>query len=164
LAPSNVITNSTAETAFDPTYTLPSQSDFTLTPHTTIRLRAWGIVSTGALNLGFTLRMRWNSLSGTIIASSGGITVAGLLSDGGWWMESIVILRSSVLAEAQSTAVFQGGALVATNVPMPSTGTFAIDTNGANDLLISAQWTTATASNSIQMRALAVDVDYPPYS
>jgi hypothetical protein len=33
----------------------------------------------------------------------------------------------------------------------------------ANDVLITAQWAVAAAANSIQMRALVVDVDFPPY-
>jgi hypothetical protein len=97
-APSNAITNTSTETAFDPTYTVPDQNSFSLPPHTTIRMRAWGVISTGVLNLGLTLRIRWGNISGTVIASSGGITVAGLLSDGGWWMESVIILRTPAVA------------------------------------------------------------------
>lgn len=163
-AVSNVVTNTTTETVLDQFYTHPATNVETSNPNTAIRLEASGVMSTGILNLGFNFRMRWGGIGGTVIATTGGISVASSLSDGGWWFRSTIFLRNPSFigtAECQSYGAFQGGAL--TNIPvfMPSVGTFSINTSTPIDVVLTAQWTTATASNQIQIRSFMADCDQP---
>lgn len=163
-SPSNTVTNTTTETAFDQVFTLPSQSQQTVTQNTAIRLQAWGIMSSGLLNLGFTFRLRWGGISGTIIATTGSINVASSLSDNGWFADAVIMIRStgaSGTAEAQSFLAMQSGALGSLSSYMSNTTTFAIDTTVPNDLQFTGQWGVSVGANSIQMRALLASIDFP---
>lgn len=162
---SNTVTSTTTETAFDQVFTLPSQAIDDVKVNTLIRLSAAGTMSTGILNLGFTFRMRFGGISGTVLASTGGVSVAASLSDGGWIFKSDIYVRSvgfSGTGECQSNGSFQGGALTSLPVFMPNTGTFPIDTSVSNDIVLTAQWGTSTANNAITMRSIVVDWYTPP--
>lgn len=162
-APSNTVTNTTSETAFDQYFTMPSQFEG-LTPNSLVRFYASGIMSTGLLNLGFTFRIRWGGAGGTIVATTGGISLTASLSDGGWYCRSEFMIRTPAAAgaaECQTLAAFQAGALTAVPIFMPSTGTFAIDTTTQNDIVLTVQWNTATANNSIQVRSMVAEIDTP---
>ena len=160
---SNVITGTT-ETAFDQIYTLPSQFSGYLPPNTTIRLRATGVITTGLASLGFTFRIRWGGVSGTVIATSGSINIVAGLSDGGWEVDSVIILRypaAAGTAECDTRGRFQSGALTTMSMYSPATGTFAIDTTTTTDIVLTAQWGLAVGG-SIQLRTYIVDIDFPP--
>lgn len=163
-ANSNTVTNTTTETAFDQFLTVPAGTGgYT---NAVMRLSAMGIMSTALLNLGFTFRIRWGGtgITGTVIGASSGLSLASSISDGGWSADVVIRVINTDTAgtmELQGQATFQGGAL--TNIPLyiPNTGTFAVDNSIDNNVYLTAQWTTASASNQIQIRSLIVDLNRP---
>lgn len=161
---SSVITNTTTETAFNCPYTFPSQSQHSIQPVTLIRYKAYGIVSTGLLNLNMTVRARWGGISGTVLCSTGVFALGSLLSDAGWSMNGVLQINSTGASgsmEAQSYGAFNSGLLSISAVHMPATASTTIDTTVTNDLVITAQWGTAAAANQIQLLSYVVEVDGP---
>lgn len=161
-AVSNIVTNTTTETAFDQFWTLKSGFGYIL--NATARIYAQGTISTGLLNLGFTFRIRWGGTgtNGTVIGSSGGIALASSVSDGGWYCNAVITVRDANTAgggEMQAQAGFQAGAV--TNIPlaMPNTGNFAAQWDQENNVHMTAQWNTASSANKIQLRSMVVDWD-----
>ena len=163
-APSTAITNTANETVFDQFYTFPSQSQRSTQPTTLIRLKAYGIYSTGLVNLGLTLRVRWGGLSGTLLCSSGSITLAVSANNSGWFVDSMILIQgigAGGMMESQGYASFTAGAVSVNALSMANAGTFSVDMTGASDLVVTAQWGTAAAANSIQMRTCVIDIDGP---
>lgn len=158
---SAAVTNTTSETVIDQFYTLPSENTITMITGLTIRLTAMGTISTGLISLGFRFRIRVGGLGGVILADTGGLTILSSLTNGGWLAQSIMTVRDTGptgLIQAQNYATMQSGALLA----MPTTSAVALDTTIANDITLTAQWTTATANNVFTMRSLFAEV-YTPF-
>jgi hypothetical protein len=44
---------------------------------------------------------------------------------------------------------------------MPNASPISMDTTVSNDIVVTAQWGTAAAANSIQLRSIVVEVDGP---
>lgn len=163
-APSAVISNTTAETAFDQVFTFPSQSQYPVQPVMALRCKAWGIVSTGLLNLSLTLRARWGGLTGGIICSTGSFGLASSLTAAGWSVEGFVLITSvgvGALMEVQGYASFTSTALSVAADHMPNPTPISLDTSVSNDVVLTAQWGTATVNNQIQLRACIFEVDGP---
>jgi len=159
-ADSAAITNSTAETAFDQLYTLPSENQSTMIEGLTIRLTAMGTFSTGLVNLGFRLRCRAGGLAGSVISDSGALTLIPSLSNAGWFLQTVATVTATGASgsiKAQTTGNLQSGAAIS----IPGTGSVALDTTVPNDIVFTGQWTTASASNILIMRSLFVEVLIP---
>lgn len=162
--PSSVITNNTAETAFDQVFTFPAQAQRYIAPTSILRLRGYGLISTGLLNTGCTLRLRWGGVSGTLIASTGGLTLAISQSNAGWYFNvycRIDAVGSPGAMEAQGNIQFESGLLTVLSNHLTNTTTMVIDTAAATDIALTAQWGTAQASNQISIRAMTVEIDGP---
>jgi len=163
-SPSTAITNTATETVFDQIFTYPSQPNrYTLAP-TLIRMKAWGIVSTGLLNLGLTIQSRWGGISGTVLASSGAITLASSLSQQAWNADLTCVIQStgsSGTMESQGFLSVTAGLLSVSAASMSNISTISMSTIASNDVVLTAQWTTAAAANSIQARLIHVLVDGP---
>lgn len=163
-APSSVITNTAAETIFDQVFTFPSQSQRMVAATTLIRLRAFGIFSTGLINLNVTLSARWGGLSGTVIVTSGSFALVASATNAGWEIDLVILIQGTGEAatlEAQGYASFAGAALVMSELALANSGTFTIDTRNPSDLVLTAQWGTAASANQIQLRACTVEIDGP---
>lgn len=164
LTPSNVVTNLTAETAFDTAFTMPAQSTRTFPVGTLLRLKCYGTVSTALLNFNLNLRARWGGLAGTVMTATGAFGVGASLSDAGWWLELTALVTATGAAgamEVQGSVQTQAGLLSSSQLHLVNTSTIAINTINSADLVISAQWTTASASNQIQVRSYVLDIDGP---
>jgi len=162
--PSTAVVNTAAETVFDQYFTYPLQSQRATLPTTLIRLRTFGIFSTGLLNLGLTLRLRWGGVAGTLLCSSGSLSLQASASNIGWSAEAQILMQAVGpigVIEGQGYAAFAAGALAIAALPMANAGTFTVDTTVASDLVLTAQWGTAAAANSIQLRTCVVEVDGP---
>lgn len=162
--PSSVITNTTTETVFDQVFTYPDQSHRYTLPTTVVRVEAFGVMSTGLLNLGLTLRLRWGGISGSVIATTGAVTLTSSLSNEGWFFKGVCMIDStggSGTLEAQGFGSFGSTLTGALSDHSSNTSTFTIDTINAQDIVLTAQWATATANNQIQIRTITVDVDGP---
>lgn len=158
--PSNTITNTTTETVFDTAYTVINPNVATLVSNSTFRISALGTISTGLISLGFRFRLRWGGLTGPILADTNGITILSSLTNAGWLMHSIVTIVSNDAngtVQGQSYGTFQSGALLA----MPTVSTVAADFTQDNDIVMTAQWTTASANNQITCQSFIVDLDHP---
>jgi hypothetical protein len=163
-APSTAIANTAAETAFDQYFTFPSQAQRSTQPVTVIRLKAYGVYSTGLINLGLTLRVRWGGVAGTLVCSSGSLTLGASASNSAWSTDVMLLIQSigSIGSmEGQGSAVFTVGSPSVTALGMGNSGAFSVDTTVASDIVITAQWAIAAAANTIQMRACVVDFDGP---
>jgi hypothetical protein len=162
--PSTAITNTNTESVLDQVFTYPSMAGRDTEAPTLIRMKAWGIVSTGLVNLGLTLNVRWGGVSGTILASTGAITLASSLSQQAWNAEMTCQLTAggaSGSMESQGFLSVTAGLLSISAASMANVSTIGISTVAANDLVMTAQWTTAAAANSIQSRLMYVLVDGP---
>lgn len=150
---STTLTNSTAETVIA-TYTLPAN---TLKAGTVLRIRGGARVSgvTGTPNAAINVRI--GGLTGTVIASSGGVAVIGndvLTAD--------MLVSSRVAPSAASALVSEGVARwtasgVGGQKPFLSASTNAA-TNGALDLVLTGQWDAASSSNIMVGEAFVIEV------
>lgn len=159
---SSAITNTTTETAFSQFLTFPNAAQRYIQPITMCRIKATGIMSTGLLNLGLTLRLRWGGISGSIICTTGSFNLAASLSDAGWAAESIFLITAvgtTGAMEVQGNGSFSSGLISASLSHMSNNASFTIDTTITNDVVLTAQWGTATANNSIQIRTLTSQID-----
>ena len=160
--PSSVITNTVTETVFDQIFTYPSQSQRSVQPNILVRLKAYGIYSTGLLNLTLTLRARWGGIAGAILCSSGVLALAPSAANAGWSFDLALLIQAigiSGALEGQGYGSFSAGLLSILPAHMPNASTFIIDTTSASDLVLTAQWGTAAAANQIQLRTCVVEVD-----
>lgn len=163
-APSTAITNTTTETVFDTIATYPSQSQRYTLPITRILLEADGVMSTGLLNLGLTIRCRWGGLSGPVIATTGSFTAAASLSSNGWSSRVKILIDAtgpSGQIETQGFCSFSSGLISISASQMANSSTFSTDMTQSYDVVLTAQWGTATANNSIQARIMEMQIDGP---
>lgn len=159
-ADSSAITNSSAEAVLDQFYTLPSENQSTMIEGLTIRMTAMGTFSTGLVNLGFRLRCRAGGLTGSVISDSGSLTLIPSLGNAGWFLQTVATVTATGASgsiKAQSTGNLQSGAAIS----IPGTGSVALDTTVANDIVYTGQWTTASANNVLIMRSIFVEVLIP---
>ena len=150
---STTLTNSTAETVIA-TYTLPAN---TLKAGTVLRIRGGARVSgvTGTPNAAISVRI--GGVSGTVIASSGGVAVIG--ND---VLSADMLVSSRAAPSASSALVSEGVARwTASGVggakPFLSAPTNAA-TNGALDLVLTGQWDAASSSNILVGEAFVIEV------
>lgn len=163
-SPSTPITNTSAETVIDQVFTYPADPSRYSQAPTLLRMKAWGIVSTGLLNLGFTLRVRFGGLTGTLLASTGAITIASSLSQQAWNADMTCVFTDTGPTgsmEAQGFLTLNAGLLSVSAASMANVSSISISTVNANDVVMTAQWTTAASANSIQARIIHVLVDGP---
>jgi hypothetical protein len=113
-------------------------------------LKAYGVVSdTGTPTL--TVRFK---IGGTEIVSTGALSTGGSLSNAGWDIEVLLTCRTA----GASGTVFVNGLFrhSTTLTPLTSTSTDTVDTTGTLALDVTAQWDTASASNTITCDNLVV--------
>lgn len=155
-AASSAITNTANETAFDQFFTFPSQSQrYLVPPPLLLRMQAYGLVSTGLINLGMRLRVRWGGVSGSVLLDTGTLTLAGSLSNSGWQCEAACLITTSSASgqlEAQGYGSFSAGPLSVAALQMANAGPVATDFTTTNDVVITWQWATAATANSAQLR------------
>lgn len=161
---STAITNTNAETIFDQFFTYPSQQSRSPQSPELIRLHADGLISSGLINLGLTINVRWGGLSGALLATTGAITIAASLSQAYWTANMTCVITapgSSGTMQAQGYINFQAGLLSVSTPSMANTSPITISTAASNDLVLTATWTTAAAANSIQQTTAYALVDGP---
>lgn len=160
-ADGTAIANTTTETIIFPNITIPANY---LQDGRVLRVSAFGRHSTTATPT-LTFRLRWGGVSGTVIAASGGMTAGSAVTAAMWKVEVLIQVRTNgatgtvfatgeaIIAEDAATTVgsatnapahsFMGSAGVAT--PAAATVDLTVDTA----LSITAQWGTASASNTL---------------
>lgn len=144
---SNTIANTTTETVFDQSFTIPAN---TLRVGSTIRLRAYGGAGrTGSPTLD--IKVRLDSAAGTLIGFSS-VTLGG---DGSWVIDFTGTIRSTGPGGVIQTGMNTG---VRTLLDTDERGA-AYPTDASHAIVVTAKWGTASASNAIQMRGYVLDVN-----
>lgn len=163
-AATNIVTNTTTETAFDQVWKFPDQSQHLLTAPTHITIRARGLISTQLVAPAITLRFRWGGISGTVVASTGSLSITSSLSDAGFQLEASMLITSlgaSGAMESQGYTSFQSGILTLLSNYMTNASPITFNTQTAADVIVTAQWGAASTSNKIQIFTLMAEVNGP---
>lgn len=154
-AASTAVSNTTTETLFDKSYSLPAN---TLKAGTLVRIRYQGIATATNSTDTLAVKLYIGGLSGTVLISHAATDVANNDVFSG---EMSLICRT---AGASGTIV---GAGTYKSVPAAAgTATYkdailastTIDTTAAQVIGVSAQWSVASASNSCRLDFLSVEV------
>jgi len=160
-ADGTAIANTTTETIIFPNIVIPANM---LQDGRLIRLTSYGRQSTTATPT-LTFRVRWGGVTGTVLAASPAIVTGSTVTNGMWRMESIIQVRTNgatgsvfCMGEVEITddaAQSVGSATNATAVGiMGSAGASApaaatVDLTADTALSITAQWSAASASNTL---------------
>lgn len=153
----NTVGNTTSETAFDSTYTLPAN---TATAGMCIRIEMEGTYSTDAL-LAPTIRGRLK-FGGTTMVDTGALTCVVGVSNGAW--KAVVTLNvftagASGVIEASGQAEFSTAATTSLDAIIANTSTFtSVDLTATKAITATVQWGTADTDNTITCRSFRVFV------
>lgn len=154
IATSSAIANTTTETIFDKNYTIPAGR---LVAGSVVRIVAHGTYATTGTPV-LTLRGRVGGVGGMNFGSASGTMAA--VGTSGWNAVFVFALRA---AGASGTAVPGYGAagFVGSTDMLPSTvgATGTVNTTGTLSLVLTAQWGTASASNTINCTSIVVDIE-----
>jgi hypothetical protein len=150
-ADSAVITNTTAETAFDKSYTLPAN-----TVAVGDVLKITGFANIVAANSTDTLNLKLK-IGSTIILATGAVDVAA--GDTGYF-EATVVVRAigavgSIVASGES-ALGTGGTATVRPAQLAAT---AIDTTADQLISVTATWSVANAGNQVKLQELVVELE-----
>lgn len=159
--PAAAIANSTAELAFNRSYTVPAD---TLAVGQAIRLRMWGKFSSTATATTLTVRVRWGGLTGVVLLLVGPNTVAASAASRVWMIEGDMVVVSigaagTIEAHGQmhlfTTSKTQHVQWEATPVTSLVTG---VNTTIDQALTVTGQWSVANVGHTITMSTLVVEV------
>lgn len=156
-AASEIVANTTTETAFASLYTIPAN---TLEVGDLIRVVAYGVYSTAVLAP--TIRGRLYLDDGTPVAmlDTGALTVVAGATNKGWRAEgSLVCTDAPPKIDAQGIASFATAATAALSAHIANTGVItAPDFGNAMDIYLTITWGAASASNTIQLLQLNIEI------
>lgn len=144
-AASSTITNTTTETAFSTTFSIPANR---LRVGSVLRLRARASVSSGNSTDTLTLRARLTNAAGALLGEGPAVDV----TNGGGDVGDIDLEMIVRTLGGGGTMMTNGKIGLLTAVKSTgSAGAVTIDTTVANVLVITAQWSVASASNIVAM-------------
>lgn len=144
-AASSTITNTTTETAFSTTFSIPANR---LRVGSVLRLRARASVSSGDSTDTLTLRARLTNAAGALLGEGPAVDV----TNGGGDVGDIDLEMIVRTLGGGGTMMTSGKIGLLTAVTSTgSAGAVTIDTTAANVLVITAQWSVASASNIVAM-------------
>ncbi len=144
-AASSTITNTTTETAFSTTFSIPANR---LRVGSVLRLRARASVSSGNSTDTLTLRARLTNAAGALLGEGPAVDV----TNGGGDVGDIDLEMIVRTLGGGGTMMTNGKIGLLTAVKSTgSEGAVTIDTTAANVLVITAQWSVASASNIVAM-------------
>lgn len=153
---SDALANPTSATAFSSKVSLPANY---LAAGRPVRVTAWGKYTTG-VGLTPTLTLACK-IGATTVGSSGAVSTAASLTDKAWLLTSTAIVRTAG-AGGTLVGVARGelGGLLAAAVPVAQagrTGSTALNTTVANDVVVTALFGVSDAANSITCEGLLVE-------
>src|ERR1700679_1478537 len=150
----NTIANTTAATAFTPTYPVPENS---LQIGPVLPLTAYGVYSTDAVTAGtLTFAVSFGS---TQLCATAALTNLTSLSAQGWKLEALLIetaVGSGGSAEAQGLTFLTTAASTALVADMPNASAVTVNTTVPEVLELTVTWSAASASNTITLRQFVV--------
>jgi hypothetical protein len=152
---SSAISNTTTETAFDQKVTIPANS---LAKGSLIRIRYQGIATSTNSTDTLTVKLYIGGTSGTVLISHAATDVANndvfqgeyelIVRDIGATGHIVGCGTYKSVPAAEGTATYKDDILAST----------AIDTTAAQDIVVSATWSAASASDSVRLDFLRVIV------
>src|SRR5258706_674206 len=155
----NPVASTAAETPFTSSYMLPAN---TLAVGSVIRVKLYGLYSTALTPPTLVAKLK---AGGTTLLTTGSLTTIGSLTNTGWWAEGALIVTAigaSGTIEAQGYAEFATAATTGLSVNLTNTAAIgSIDTTATQALTVTVQWGTSSASNTITLREMTVDIQAP---
>jgi len=152
----NTVANTTTPTAFASSYTIPANS---LAVGSVIRVKIYGIYSTALVAPTITAALKIGSVT---VLTTGAITAIAGETNGGWWAEALLTVTAigaSGAMECQGYAEFSTAATTGLSVNLTNTAVVgSIDTTGSLAMTVNVTWGTASASNTITLREMAVEI------
>lgn len=151
----NTIANTNAETAFASAYTAAGGS---LAVGNVVRIKLWGTYGTALIAPTMTGKVK---LGSTTVLNTGAITAVAGLSNAGWMAEGyfvVTAIGASGSVECQGYASFATAATAALSVHVDNASPFSVDTTSGLALAATVQWSTASASNTITLRIMTVEI------
>lgn len=150
------IANTTTETAFSKSYTLPAN---TLVAGRVVRVTARGTYSTKATGAGnATVRLK---LGGTLLVQSGTNAVTDNLTNRGWELSATFIVQGTGAVapiETQGWLRLATSAVAASEIDMEATARINFDLTADRALTITWQWSVQDTGNTVSIRQLIVEV------
>jgi hypothetical protein len=155
VAGGDTVANTASETAFTASYTLPANS---LAVGDTVRLRMWGVFSQDIVPA--TLRGKIK-LGSTIVLDTGTLSGFATVTNAGWMFQAdltVTAIGGSGAVEAQGYASFASAATAALAAHITNTAPITIDTTAGQAIVVTVQWGTAAAANTITRREMTVEI------
>lgn len=150
------IANTTTETAFSKSYTLPANS---LVTGKVVRVTARGTYSSKASAAGnATVRLK---LGGTLLVQSGTNAVTDAMTSRGWELSATFIVQGTGAVspiETQGWLRMAISAIAAQEIDMEATARINFDLTADRALTITWQWSVADTGNTVSIRQLLVEV------
>ena len=154
----NTIANTTTETAFTSSYTIPANA---LVAGSVVRIKLWGTYGTTVVSPNLTGKLKIGSQT---LLNTGALSAAINLSNAGWFADASILVQSigaGGVVDAQGFAEFASAATTGLSVNIPNTATFTVDTTVTQALTVTIQWSAANAANTITLRQMVVEVLNP---
>lgn len=151
----NTVANTVTETAFASTTTFAAN---TLAVGSVIRLSLTGVFSSTLLSPTLTGKVK---LGGATVLNTGALTIAVGAANNGWTATGLFIVTAigaTGSVEIQGYAEFATAATTSLSVNVANTAPFTIDTTASLALTVTVQWGTASASNTITLRQMLVEL------
>lgn len=126
-----------------------------------LRFTAFGVFST-TVTPTLLLGVYYGGVAGTALATTGAITTGSGVTNVPWRLELTTTIRT---VGSSGTAISQGYCGFGTSVsawswlPVPNTAlaTVAVDTTAAKALTVGAQWSAASASNTVTLHGFQIE-------
>jgi hypothetical protein len=152
----NTVANTSSETFFTSSYNIPANS---LTAGTVLRVRLFGVYSTGIVAPSLTLKIYFGP---TVMVASGTLTTVANITNDGWSAEGLFIVQTTGVSgtiEAQGLSEFSTASTAVLFVNMDNAAPITVDTTIAEVLRASVQWGgTVNASDTITLREMTVEM------
>jgi len=152
----NTVANTVTESAFASSYSVAVAD---LTAGTALRVKAQGVYGTDATPPTLRLKLKLNS---TLVADTTAFTTTGSLTNRGWELDAEIMVTDDGVGgevEAQAKASFSTGATTAAIVHMPNAAPVSVDLSAVTSIVLTAQWGTADADNTITVRQFLVNLE-----
>jgi hypothetical protein len=153
-AASTTITNTTSETAFDTSHTIPANS---LQPGDTFHVEWKGIAPSTNGTDTLTIRFRIGGVAGTLVCAG---TATDVANDNIFAGRALITFRTvgaagTMIAHAEHTEAPAASGTAAMSV-VEAINSTAVDTTAAITLNVTAQWSVANAGNQVRLDTFIV--------
>jgi hypothetical protein len=151
------VANTVTETVVA-TYTCPANK---MKAGRLIRIAVNGVYGTTTGSQILEMRVRWGGVAGVILATNGAQIQNASMTNRGWELTCNVVC---VTAGATGTFECQGwfrpsiSATAFRGEDLENTATVTVDTTAIKDLVVTVQWTTANAANTISARMYSYEL------